>query len=481
MNRLFLNNLGFLGLLAAVLFLLGSTVLVPSTSLAQQDIKESLFKEADEALRIAQEKQANLYAPKAFLKGMERYREAEEDLRKGKNLEDIRKKLKEAEVSFKKAAEATDVAAVIFAAAAAARADALSAEVTKYASESWSKAERKFEEAARTLEGGDAKGAKSRGAEAETLYRMAELEAIKANYLQGAWSSLRRAEDMDVQDRAPQTLEKARRLAQEAEALLTKNRYDIDEARRLAQQAEYEAVHAIYLSETIKRLKSANHTFEDVLLAAEGPLREIAGTLDLTAQFHQGPDIPTQDIAEAIEKLREEHLNCAQARREMEQRLLRLGSMEEELREEVQWQRVRREKMSRISASFSQDEGDILLDGENVIVRLYGLTFPVGKSTIEPQYFSLLTKVHNAFAEFPDCQVIIEGHTDSQGSDVANQRLASERAEAVKQYILANTNIPSDRIEAVGYGESRPIASNETLEGRAKNRRIDVVIQPAGR
>ena len=120
-------------------------------------------------------------------------------------------------------------------------------------------------------------------------------------------------------------------------------------------------------------------------------------------------------------------------------------------------------------------------DGENVIIRLYGLTFPIGKSTIEPQYFSLLTKVQNAFSEFPDCKVIIEGHTDSQGSDIANQRLASERAEAVKQYILANTNIPSARIQAIGYGESRPIASNETQEGRAKNRRIDVVIQPVGK
>jgi OOP family OmpA-OmpF porin len=481
MQRPFLNILGLFPVLAAVLFLLGSTVLVPSTSLAQEDIKKSLFKEADEALRVAQEKQADLYAPKAFLQGMERYRKAEEDLRKGKNLEDIRKKLKEAEVFFEKAAEATEVAAVVFAAAATARNEALSAEVTKYASESWNKAERKFEEAARILEGGDAKGAKSKGGEAETLYRMAELEAIKANYLQGAWTSLQRAEEMDVKDRAPETLERASDLAQKAEALLAKNRYDTDEARQLAQQAEYEAVHAIYLSETIKRLKAADHTFEDALLAAEGPLQKIAGVLDITAQFHEGWDIPTQNVVEAIEKLQDESIKCAQARREMEQRLLRLGSMEEELREEVKWQRIGREKMSRISESFSPEEGDILLDGENVIIRLYGLTFPSGQSTIEPQYFSVLTKVQKALAEFPDGQVIIEGHTDSQGSDIANQRLASERAQAVKQYILANTNIPSGRIEAVGYGESRPIASNETPEGRAKNRRIDVVIQPAGK
>ncbi len=479
MNRSFVHNMGLFPLLTAGLLLLASSVFVLSTSLAQEDIKQSLFKEADEALKAAQEKQADLFAPKAFLKGMERYREAEEDLRKGKNLEDIRKKLNEAMVHFKKAAEATELAAVVFATAAAARSDAVIAGAAEYASESWNKAERKFEEAAKILESGNAKGAKSQGGEAETLYREAELEAIKVSSLQGAWSALQRAEDMDVAERAPKTLEKARDLAQKAEALLMKNRYDTEQARQLAQQAQYEAAHAIHLSVTIKGLQDADKSFEDVLLGAEESLQLVAGKLGQTAQFHEGLDKPTGNITQAIEKLQDENIECVQERKTMEQRLLKLGSAEEELREEVQWQRIRREKMSRISASFSREEGDILLDGENVIIRLYGLSFPIGKSTIEPQYFSLLTKVQNAFAEFPDCRVIIEGHTDSQGSDIANQRLASERAEAVTQYILANTDIPSDRIEAVGYGESRPIASNETAEGRAKNRRIDVVIQPA--
>jgi len=491
MNRLFLDNWGLVLVLAAVLFLIGSTVLAPSTSLAQESIKQSLFKEADEALKVAKEKQADLYAPKAFGKGMERYREAEEDFRKGKKLEDIRKRLKRAVVYFKKATEATKLATVTLTAATAARNDALSAEGTKYASERWNKAERKFEEAAKTLEDGDVKGAKSRGGKAETLYRKAELEAIKTNYLQGAWSLLQKAEDMDIKDRAPKTLEKARDLAEKAEALLTGNRYDTDEARQLAQQAKYEAAHATYLSEAIKRFKGADNTLEDVLLAAEGPLQKIAGTLDMTAQFDQGLGIPTQNMVEAIEKLHDENTQIAQTIRDkdseistlqeqissMEQRLGKLSSVEEELKAKVERQRIRREKMTRISAFFRREEGKVLLDGEDVIIRLYGLTFPIGTSNIEPQYFGLLTKVQNAFAEFSDCRVIIEGHTDSQGSDVTNQRLSTERAEAVKQYVLANTDISPDRIEGVGYGESRPVASNETPEGRAKNRRIDVVIQ----
>ena len=72
----------------------------------------------------------------------------------------------------------------------------------------------------------------------------------------------------------------------------------------------------------------------------------------------------------------------------------------------------------------------------------------------------------------------IEGNTDSYGNDKKNMALSQKRVAAENQYILANTSLDASRIESVGYGESKPIASNETKEGRAKNRRIDVVIHP---
>ena len=70
----------------------------------------------------------------------------------------------------------------------------------------------------------------------------------------------------------------------------------------------------------------------------------------------------------------------------------------------------------------------------------------------------------------------IAGHTDSQGNDQRNQALSERRASAVRQYLIANMAIPEVQISAVGYGESQPLASNESREGRAKNRRIDVRI-----
>ncbi|MBC2743982.1 MAG: OmpA family protein, partial [Desulfosarcina sp.] len=71
------------------------------------------------------------------------------------------------------------------------------------------------------------------------------------------------------------------------------------------------------------------------------------------------------------------------------------------------------------------------------------------------------------------------GHTDSTGSAQTNQELSQKRAEAVKTYLVANKTLPSNRIRATGYGLDRPLAPNTTPEGRAINRRIDVLITPA--
>jgi outer membrane protein OmpA-like peptidoglycan-associated protein len=90
----------------------------------------------------------------------------------------------------------------------------------------------------------------------------------------------------------------------------------------------------------------------------------------------------------------------------------------------------------------------------------------------------LLSKVRKAINAFPECTVSILGHTDSYGSDEKNLQLSTERAEAAKQYLLANSNLAASRIDAVGYGESKPLANNETAEGRTINRRIEVVIHP---
>jgi len=311
---------------------------------------------------------------------------------------------------------------------------------------------------------------------------------------------------MDVDNYTPITIKKARGLAKKSASLLHLHRYDQKEAERLAIQAEYEAKHAVYMTKIIKPLQNNNQSFESVFLHSEEPVQKIASSLSITAKFDNGFEIPTRSITDKINKLKAENSQLLKILKNdkselsdiinqknleisslkekvnyLESRLNRLASSEEQLKFEIEQEKIRKEKIKRISASFSASEGKALLDGKNVLIRLYGLNFPSGKSVIEPQFFSLLSKVKNSFAEFPGCIITIEGHTDAIGGDAINQTLSEERAEAVRQYIIANSNISWDRIRSVGYGETHPVASNETAEGQAKNRRIDVVIQPVAK
>ena len=111
-------------------------------------------------------------------------------------------------------------------------------------------------------------------------------------------------------------------------------------------------------------------------------------------------------------------------------------------------------------------------------IRLIGLSFQSGKAIIQPEYFTLLSKVQRAIRIFPEFQVVVEGHTDAVGDDRYNKKLSVNRANAVQAYITASMGLPDSKVTAVGYGETKPIASNDSNIGRQQNRRIDIILKP---
>ena len=127
---------------------------------------------------------------------------------------------------------------------------------------------------------------------------------------------------------------------------------------------------------------------------------------------------------------------------------------------------------------FRADEAEVYKKGNQLIVRLKGMQFPVGTAVIMPENYQLLSKVQKAIKLFENPSVAIEGHSDSTGSDEINLVLSQQRAEAVMDYLIANNTLPKNKIVAMGYGSGKPVASNSSVEGRAANRRIDVVVTP---
>jgi len=108
---------------------------------------------------------------------------------------------------------------------------------------------------------------------------------------------------------------------------------------------------------------------------------------------------------------------------------------------------------------------------------LSGATYPSGSAQLTPQLLQLLPIGAGILTRNPSLVMTVEGHTDNIGTDEANQRLSEARARAAKEWLIA-AGIDESRVFAVGYGESRPIATNDTPEGRAQNRRIEFRLGP---
>ncbi len=106
-----------------------------------------------------------------------------------------------------------------------------------------------------------------------------------------------------------------------------------------------------------------------------------------------------------------------------------------------------------------------------ITVRL-NVEFEFDKAVVRAIYGNELQAIANAMKVHDDIDLVLEGHTDSRGSDTYNQGLSERRAAAVKAELVRKYGIPVDRVATVGYGESRPVASNDTEEGRQRNRRV---------
>ena len=459
---------------------------------AAQETRSRLFGETDAARERATAAEAELLAPATFDRALDVYARAEEDFARNRGIERIRFSLDEATGLFTAATEAAESAAVTLASLIKTRDDATAADAATFAVEIWTSAEETFDGAARRLESGDIRGARSRADEAETLYRDAELTAIKAQYLSQTRALLAEAEQLRVPRYAPKTFARAQQLLAQAELELNANRYDTDLPRSLAQQANYEARHAIYLAEQIVGMEESDLTPEDLILRYEEPLTQIAAAADKVAELHNGTDPVVADLVAYIEELRE---NSQQVQLDFETSRTRIAELDEEIRAldaqlgGISQERVAlvqrleaeariRDQFTTIEQIFTRDEARVSREENAIVIRLVSLTFETGSAAVSPAHRPLLEKVQQATAVFPRAQIVIEGHTDSYGSDDTNMRLSQQRAEAVSNYLSSELGVPSFRMSAVGYGETRPIANNETAQGRERNRRIDVRIEP---
>jgi OmpA-OmpF porin, OOP family len=446
------------------------------------------------AIEEARAERIDVLAPNSFAAALQAHETAMKDAGRARNPERVRVRLQEGEAALQRASASAAAAQRSFASVIKTREDALAAQAPKYAAEVWTRADQRFRQAMMENEGGDDRNARKRAAEAEVLLRDAELIAIKGGLLNEARTLIAQADAAKVAELAPRTLQAAKRHLADAEQEIQRNRYDIELPRRLAAQARYEARHALYLAQQIAAVREQEDDdqagIEALILSWEQPLQRIAAELELSAQFDQGPQQPMQELGERAQQQAQELRRLKQELADRDEQIAglntqlqrleaRLGGVSEEriaLQRRVDAQERMRASVATIEGSFTPDEARVYRQGDDVVVSLLGIKFPSGRSTIDGSSTALMGKVQQALGLFPGASISVEGHTDANGSDSANLILSQDRADAVKQYLVSNFALDVERVNSVGYGEARPVATNETPLGRARNRRIDLVI-----
>lgn len=154
---------------------------------------------------------------------------------------------------------------------------------------------------------------------------------------------------------------------------------------------------------------------------------------------------------------------------------------ERQAREESDRRRLDAEKrlrdaMSRLSAIAAVKE-----EPRGLVITLPGgVLFESSKSVLLSTAQEKLNQVADALLQNRDATMVVEGHTDSQGDDASNQILSEKRAKAVRDYLVTR-GIAEDRIRSLGHGETHPIADNKSPEGRANNRRVEIIVTGANR
>jgi len=133
---------------------------------------------------------------------------------------------------------------------------------------------------------------------------------------------------------------------------------------------------------------------------------------------------------------------------------------------------------SKLRAQLQGTGVSVTRQGDNIVLNMPGnITFATGSADLNSSFFGVLDSVALVLKEYDKTIIDVAGHTDSVGSEQTNQALSERRAGTVGQY-LQGKGIDNTRIATVGYGKNRPVASNDTPDGRQQNRRVELTLTP---
>ena len=246
--------------------------------------------------------------------------------------------------------------------------------------------------------------------------------------------------------------EAERRAAEAREALAKQKAEDAEKAKLEAQLAEEKAAREKAEAEAAREaaLAQEQEAQKAAQIAAQQKAAAEAGAAQTAQQAAQAAQLAAQQKAAA-------DAEAERARQAAEQ----AESEKAELRKQLLQQ------LSTILQTRDSARG--------LIVNMSDVLFDTGSYTLKPGAREKLAKISGILLAYPSLKIQVEGHTDSVGGDDYNQRLSEQRAQSVREYLVDQT-VSADSVTAFGFGKSKPVATNDTPEGRQQNRRVELVV-----
>jgi len=323
--------------------------------------------------------------------------------------------------------------------------------------------EQRLRSTAALVERGRLEDVKQRRPKLITGYEQLELMSLKEGMVDAAKATLENAKQNSAAKYAPKTYKLAEEELALALSVLDADRTRTEKANAHATRAKWLAERSIGITELIRDFDRRDYTQEDVVLWYQAQLSEIGEPLDKQLPFDSSNRDLVLGMQSSIKELIKQRDDTAASRSQYEQEL----SLTEEQKAAI----------DKVEAMFTTTEASVYQQRKNVLISAHGLRFPPGGSELESENFVLLNKIIKAIDVFSNSAIRVSGHTDSTGSDAVNMKLSEERADKVARFLAEVGGIARNRSTVYGYGKTRPVASNETVAGRAANRRVEILIE----
>ncbi len=453
--------------------------------ISKSESPQELINKLDNDIAMARKNQINVLAPTWFERAESSLNAAKKGLEKGDQLSEILDNIATGRAQLRQAQEIAKVSHTTLPKAIQARTMARNAGATSLGEE-YADAEDEFIGLTRAIEDNNLNYAQRNQAKVVERFRVIELRAIKVRTIGEVRRLIQSAKKQGMQKIAPQSFALAEKKLAEADAFITQNPYQKEKMHQMAAEALFMAQRLHIVAQQSKKIEDMEP--EQITLWAEGILYQTAEKLGAQDMRNQPFNKQLENILATVSArnadldfMVDNNKTQQNEIQKLEQQIANLEGQsfkERQEKERLLAEKQFNQKLSSIQDYFKPQEAEVYKKQNQVIIRLKAMHFPVGQSVIMPENYGLLSKVQRAIRTFGEPEVIIGGHTDSTGSEDLNEHLSQKRADAVRQYFVANGTLPYEKIIAVGYGSMRPLASNATEKGRAMNRRIDVIITP---